>query len=705
VDALTYGLQLPDYSVGMVNGQWVLTTPTPGASNQAAPVASQSGLVINEWLANAAAGGSDWLELYNPATQPVSLQGLFLAQGSDLCRMNALSFLSPLGHLQLFADEKPGAAHLDFKLPAAGGTIVLSDRSAIEVNRVTYSAQAQGVSQGRLPDNSATITNFVFSPSPGASNYVVAYNGPYLNEILARNHSVITNAAGHTSDWVELYNPLDTAFDLSGFRLDTAKAGVGQWIFPAGVIIPSHGHRIIYCDGTLGPSITNETELNASIFLHSDHETVYLFDPANHIVDTVEYGPQPQDLSIGRAGATWTLLATPTPGASNTAPATLGSASGVRINEWLANPSTNEDQFVELYNSGNLPVQLSGLYLTDDLSIPGLSKFQIPPLSFIGPLGFAEFRADGDPSQGFSHLNFRLAANSESLRLASASLAILDTVAFGLQSNGVSQGRLPDGAAGTSAFAFPTPGLPNIYATQILLPNQPRGDVVFAGTNVAFSVTALGLEPLAYQWYFNDTPISNANTAVLLLPSVQAANEGRYRVQVTNVAASTASVEVVLALHHAPGILAQPLSRTNTVGETVRFSVTATSTLPASVQWRFNGTALAGETNAILSLTNVSTASAGVYRAGVSNLIGETLSDPATLTLVAAPKVALAANGSGLQLSLTGQPQRDYAVDTSTNLVSWTNVVIITLTNPPQTIYTPAITNAPKLFLRVRLVP
>src|SRR6185436_14586557 len=105
-------------------------------------------------------------------------------------QIRALSFLPPRGYLQLFADELPGADHLEFKLPAAGGAIALSDETGVELDRVTYGAQTPGVSQGKMPDGTGTVATFNNSVSPGASNYLLSYSGPVLNEILVRNQRV-----------------------------------------------------------------------------------------------------------------------------------------------------------------------------------------------------------------------------------------------------------------------------------------------------------------------------------------------------------------------------------------------------------------------------------------------------------------------------------------------------------------------------------
>src|SRR4030095_10481839 len=100
-------------------------------------------------------GGDDWIELHNTSpTQPVALNGIFLGTSNAVFRYSTLSFIPPGGFLQLFADERPGAKHLDFKLPAGAGAILLYDTAGIEVNRVTYAAQAQAVTSGRYPNGS-----------------------------------------------------------------------------------------------------------------------------------------------------------------------------------------------------------------------------------------------------------------------------------------------------------------------------------------------------------------------------------------------------------------------------------------------------------------------------------------------------------------------------------------------------------------------
>jgi hypothetical protein len=480
VDAVTFGLQLSDVSVGRVGGVWQLTTPTPNAPNVAAALAATTNLFINEWLANAAPGGEDWIELYNRSTTaPVALRGIYLGTSNATFQILSLSFVPPGGYVQLFADEKPGADHLDFKLPAAGGAIVFYDETGAERNRVTYGPQTQGVSQGRLPDGFTNSVSFVTSQSPAASNYVLSYSGPLLNEILALNESAVTNAAGRTADWVELINTNAAPFDLTGMRLSTDPGDPVQWTFPAGSSIPGNGYLVVWFDGDRPASLVVEAVLNTGHSLNGESGAVYLFNPAGLPVDSVVYGFQVSDWSIGRSGGQWRLLAAPTPGAANSAAATLGSAGGLRLNEWMAAPLSGSDWF-EIYNPAAQPVDLSGLYLANSPASTALTQHQLAPLSFIGANGFVQCVADADPSQGLNHVSFTLDADGESIRLSSATLGVIDTVYFGGQQTGVSQGRLPDGGAAIVDFpATPTPAasnflpLPNAVINEALTHTDP----------------------------------------------------------------------------------------------------------------------------------------------------------------------------------------------------------------------------------------
>ncbi len=163
--------------------------------------------------------------------------------------------------------------------------------------------------------------------------------------------------------------------------------------------------------------------------------------------------------------------------------------------------------------------------------------------------------------------------------------------------------------------------------------NPPQSLAVAQGSNAPFSVTATGAA-LRYQWRFNGANIAGETNATFTVSNAQPANAGAYTVRLTNIVGSVTSTVANLTVIVPPAVTTQPLSRTNLAGSTATFTVAASGSTPLNIQWFFNLTqALAGETNATLTLNNVQTASAGGYRAVVSNGAGAVTSLVAVLTV------------------------------------------------------------------------
>ena len=481
MDAISFGPQVSDLSIGRVpsgGASWALTVPTTNSANSAATLAGQTNIVINEWLANSVPGGDDWVELFNTATNAVSLKNTYLGTSNALFQIRSLSFVPPRGYVQLIADENPGPDHLDFKLVATAGTIIFYDSTGAEVQRVNYGAQAQGVSMGRLPDGATNIVSFIGSASPAASNYVINYSGPVLNELLARNSTAVVSPWGNYPDYLELYNPGSNTVALFGFGLSD-NAGKVKFTFPLGASIGSNSYLIVWCDGDRPASMSAGSSYNSGFSLSGSSGGAYLFNTIGQLVNYIEYGFQVTDLPIGLSGGQWRLLSAATPGSNNAAPATLGSVNNLRINEWMADAGHGDNDWFELYNLDALPVNMSGLYLTDDPSQPGATNTLIAPLSFIGAKDWVKWIADQDPSQGSDHARFDLDKDGDNIRLYAADGSnIIDTVTFGAQLEGVSQGRLPDG--GTNVVSFgggaqvptPTPDASNYLPLQDVVINE-----------------------------------------------------------------------------------------------------------------------------------------------------------------------------------------------------------------------------------------
>ncbi len=142
----------------------------------------------------------------------------------------------------------------------------------------------------------------------------------------------------------------------------------------------------------------------------------------------------------------------------------------VVINEFMADnsetipdPSGSYDDWIEIYNFGNEPVDIGGLYITDDFAEP--MKYQIPQgndSTIIQPQGFLLLWADEDLEQGVLHLDIKLSKSGEEIALFKPDgSTCVDSVSFGQQQTDVSYGRNPNGASIWVLFNDPTPGWSN----------------------------------------------------------------------------------------------------------------------------------------------------------------------------------------------------------------------------------------------------
>jgi hypothetical protein len=302
--------------------------------------------------------------------------------------------------------------------------------------------------------NSAGIWQSESSPTvSGVWTVDTSYSRLIINEVLATN-SLTFEHQGTFPDLVELYYDGPAAMSLSGASITDDANGPAKFVFPAGVVITPGEYLVLYAD-----SSTTASGIHLGFALDGDGEGLYLYDNAAVLLDSVEFGLQVPDLSIGRTGydGRWRLTA-PTFGQANTAQP-LGDPSTLKINEWLADGLVLfEDDFIELFNPHPAPVDASSLYLTDN-PVTQPHKYPLGPLNFIAGGGFAVFRADDGSRAG--HVDFRLSADGEIIGLFDAELHAIDKVLYGPQTTDVSQGRAPDGTDRLEFFTLPTPGLAN----------------------------------------------------------------------------------------------------------------------------------------------------------------------------------------------------------------------------------------------------
>lgn len=122
------------------------------------------------------------------------------------------------------------------------------------------------------------------------------------------------------------------------------------------------------------------------------------------------------------------------------------------------------DDWIELYNTTNQPISLSGLFLSDKKD--NLTKWPLPD-EIIPAYGYQIVWADEDGSQGDWHANFKLSGSGEAVVLSYGDEAsIIDSISFGVQTTDVSYARFPNGT-GPFVSRFATFNVNNTYPVSV----------------------------------------------------------------------------------------------------------------------------------------------------------------------------------------------------------------------------------------------
>lgn len=139
------------------------------------------------------------------------------------------------------------------------------------------------------------------------------------------------------------------------------------------------------------------------------------------------------------------------------------------INEFMAANSSavydpdNDDSadWVELYNPSGSTVDLTGYFLTDNLS--DTMKWAVPEGTTIAANGFLVFWADGT---GIGiHTSFKFSSLGEEIGLYDSDLNLVDGFIYGLQETDISYGHTNDGDQNWQWFSESTPEASNNTAT------------------------------------------------------------------------------------------------------------------------------------------------------------------------------------------------------------------------------------------------
>jgi hypothetical protein len=270
------------------------------------------------------------------------------------------------------------------------------------------------------------------------------------------------------------------------------------------------------------------------------------------------------------------------------------------------------------------------LLLAALLLLPRPCSATPPPVITVQPLsqtvqilGSVTFTVTASSGTTMSYQWSKNSATIAGATLSSYTIATVQTTDAGTYSVKVTnaKGSVTSSGATLTVLAAPT------------ITTQPVSQVGTQGLSASFSVAILGGLPLSYQWQLSGTSLAGATNAALALTNIQTTDAGNYTMVVTNSWGSMTSAVATLTVLVPPGITTQPQSQAVVVGQSARFSVSASGTVPFSYRWSFNGAQLSGATSSTLTLANVQTTNAGSYMVVVTNAAGSATSAVASLTV------------------------------------------------------------------------
>ena len=292
-----------------------------------------------------------------------------------------------------------------------------------------------------------------------------------LSEIMISNKGSVPDNLGGYPDYIELHNGSTEKADISGYGLSDSLLEGAKYVFPAGTVLEPGAYVVVWCGGEA------EDGMHAPFKLSAGEEAV-LFDASGRPLDTAVLNSVDSGMVLRREGEVWTQ-AKPCPGYPKTEAgmaeyeASLKETEdiGLYINEFMAsNATTICDSFgsysdwIELYNSTDTDMDISGFGISDNLSQP--MKYRFPDGTTIAAKGYLVVFCSGNEGMqnGELHAPFGLRSYGEDVVIANRAGRIIDSYSFKNQETDVSVARIPDGAGELQPNSQPSPGYPNTGA-------------------------------------------------------------------------------------------------------------------------------------------------------------------------------------------------------------------------------------------------
>ena len=207
-----------------------------------------------------------------------------------------------------------------------------------------------------------------------------------INELMASNAGSVMSPATNFDSWIELYNPSDQDFDLSGMYLSDDANNLTRWQMPDNIgVVPAGGYLVVW----LG---SNDIKSNQAPFkLDCDGGAIFLSDKNGEVLTSMQYPEAMSRTAYARktdGGEEWGWTSTPTPGWTNSV--------AVYASERIAAPEVDQDS--QLFN-GSLTVNVkipegAALMYTTDGSLPTAPEPDVPSVGEPSP--WTQYIKNGD---------------------------------------------------------------------------------------------------------------------------------------------------------------------------------------------------------------------------------------------------------------------------------------------------------------------
>jgi hypothetical protein len=639
----------------------------------------------------------EFIEFKNTSTVTQDLSGLSFSSGIDFAFTNGTRLLpgqffvivrSPTS----FAARYPGLpinGVFTGRLDNAGETLALSHALGGVVRSFDYNdvapwpAAADGYGFSIVPrdpnanPDHGNALNWRASAyrggSPGADDPASIIPRVLVNEALTR-----TDAAAN--DAIELFNPGTLPADIGYWYLTDDVATPRKYQIAAGTMVPAGGY-IVFTEAQF-----NSNPLSTNSFaLSSMGDELYLFsaDTAGDLTGYshgFSFGAADDGVTFGRH-----VISTGDEHFVAQSANTISNANSLPvvgplvIRQIMYHPpdlsgaeDNVADEFIELYNITGSPLPLfDAAVRTNTWRLRDAVDFNFPTNVTVAP-NSSVILVSFDPANSvqrsaflnkyglfstvpmFGPYNGKLDNSRDSVEVYKPDAPTTNGVPYILVDR-VEYRDLPpwppapDGSGTalrriTLATYGNEPTNWTSFAT-LQIQVQPRDFIIRPGTNVVFGVTAIGTEPLRYQWRFNGANIPFATNSTFAINNVQASQDGNYTVAVSDNSGSIISAPGRLFVLLNPVIVEHPQGQIAFVGDTVTFNVSVTGTEPFGYRWRKNGVSLVGVVTDTCTLTNVNTTHAGTYTVIVTN---QANAAPGVVSLAANLFVYADADGDGV---------------------------------------------------------